>query len=82
MLALGYGLSTLLDLVDKQNPTINQYLKASSYGPNDELDFQEFKFKFAVGVEGYLDREPRHDPRYIKWMARVYYFDSAEEANK
>ena len=35
MLALGYGLSTLLDLIDKQNPTINQYHKASSYGPND-----------------------------------------------
>ena len=82
MLALGYGLTTLLDLIDKQNPTINQYYKASSYGPNDELDFQEFNFKFAVGVEGYFDRKPRHDPRYVKWLARVYYYDNAEEKYK
>ena len=82
MLALGYGLTTLLDLIDKQNPTINQYHKASSYGPNDELDFKEFSFKFAVGVEGYFDRKPRHDPRYVKWLARVYYYDNADDSFK
>ena len=39
---------------------------------NDRLNFNDIKFRFAFTIEGYLDREMKNDPRYVKYLVRIF----------
>ena len=37
-----------------------------------KLDLTLIGFKMAFSVEGYLDSELKDDPRYVKYIVRIY----------
>ena len=36
------------------------------------LDLTEAKFNIAFAIEGYIDGQLKNDPRYVKYMARIF----------
>ena len=36
------------------------------------MNFMQSKIRFAFGIEGFLDKELKNDPRYVKSFARMY----------
>ena len=37
------------------------------------MNLNDRNFRVAVAFDGYLDRELKADPRYVKWIFRVAY---------
>ncbi len=66
-----YGSLKLTHLIDKYNPQISEIEEKSYYDQTDKLSLSDINFKFAVAVEGYIDKELKIDPRYVKFMARI-----------
>ena len=40
---------------------------------NDPIDLNAINFKVAFAFEGYNDKELKDDPRFVKWIFRVFY---------
>ena len=61
-------------MLDRDNPNVTQFLERNIYDFKDKLDLNEetTKFRIAFTVEGYLDRLQKNDPRYVKYLARLY----------
>ena len=36
------------------------------------MNLQENGVRFAFGIEGFLDKELKDDPRYVKWIVRTF----------
>ena len=71
-----YSMIKLLHLFKRHNPLINTYEESNAlageyFYPSDE------GFVIAVGLEEYTTKEPKNDPRYVKWIANyIVYEDS------
>ena len=58
--------------MSKHNPFISEMTERNIIDYNTRLDLNEIGFKMAFSVEGYLDSEVRDDPRYVKYIVRIF----------
>jgi len=72
MVFLTYGVIKLQHLMDKHNPFISEVTEKNRFDYNTRLNLNEINFKMAFSVEGYLDNQVRDDPRYVKYIVRIY----------
>ena len=72
MVWLTYAVLKLSHMLSKQNPMISEILERNFFDYKTKLDLTQIDFKMAFGVEGYLDSELRDDPRYVKYIVRIY----------
>lgn len=70
---IGYALIKLTHLLDKKNPLIAETKETNFYDFNTRINLNEIDFKMAFTVEGYQDKKIKDDPRYVKFIARMYY---------
>ena len=70
---IGYALIKLAHLLNKKNPLIAETKETNFYDFNTRVNFNEIGFKMAFTVEGYQDKKMKNDPRYVKFLARMYY---------
>ena len=42
------------------------------YNFEEVLSLKEINFKIAFSVEGYVEREVKDDPRYVKYLVRTF----------
>ena len=69
-----FGLVKLQHLSIRKNPVITTFDDKSAIDAEDTYDTAEFAedgFQIGVGIRGY-EKGVHDDPRYIKWVARVY----------
>lgn len=66
-----YGSLKLSHLLDKYNPSISEIKEFNFYDSSEHLVLDDFGFRIAFAVEGYLESKLRNDHRYVKYMARV-----------
>ena len=67
-----YGSLKLSHLLDKYNPSISEIKEFNFYDSSERLVLDDFGFRIAFTVESYLQPKLRNDPRYVKYMARVF----------
>ena len=59
-------------MLSKQNPMISEIRERNFFDYQTKLDLTQINFKMAFSVEGYLDYELKDDPRYVKYIVRIY----------
>ena len=71
IITFSYATSKMVDLSQKKDPFITQSVEKDFYNLEEGLNLNQANFRFAIGAFNY-DYEARNDPRYIKWIARLY----------
>ncbi len=66
-----YGSLKMTHLISKYNPQISEIKEQNFYDMSTKLDLSAINFNIAFAVEGYIDKELKIDPRYVKFMARI-----------
>ena len=46
---------------------------------NDRISLNDINFRFAFSIEGYHSREMKNDPRYVKYLVRVFGIHEGKE---
>ena len=72
ILVMIYASLKLIQLQDRNNPNISQFLEENIYDHTEKLDLNEAQFRIAFSVEGFHDREMKDDHRYVKYLVRLY----------
>ena len=65
-----YGANKLTHMLERRNPTISSFTERDAVTKDDELSLKGTGLRFAFGVEGFLDKELKDDPAYVKWYVR------------
>ena len=50
--------------------------------PEEKFNFRDNGLKFAFGIEGFIDKELKEDPRYVKFFARLYGYKDGSKYEK
>ena len=82
VVVLIYSTIKMMHLFDRHNPQISQVLQRSVYDFNERLSFNEIKFRIAFSVEGYISRERKDDPKYVKYLVRIFGKTKGKEYEK
>ena len=67
-----YGALKMIHLLSKHNPNLSTYTDYSYFDSKDVLNLRDKKIKVAFGIEGFLDKELKYDPQYVKNMVRLW----------
>ena len=71
MTFMAYGAVKFSQLMSRHNPFISELTDRNFYDLNTKLDLNAINFKLAFSVEGYLDKESKNDPAYVKILTRL-----------
>ena len=77
---IGYGLIKFNHLLTKHNPLISEVNEKFFYDWQEQLDLKDIGFRFAWTFEGYLDKERKDDPRYVKQIVRILRREAGKES--
>ena len=72
MVMMLYGAIKLVQLLSKTNPNISSYVEQNYFDSSEVIDMKDKKIRFAFGMEGFLDKELKNDPRYVKNLVRMW----------
>ena len=67
---LMYATIKCVQMLSRANPNISSYLQTNALDSSQVVNFKDNGVRFAFGVEGYLDKQLKDDPRYVKWIVR------------
>ena len=67
---LMYATLKLIQMLSRANPTVSSYLQSGVLDSTNVVNFKEKNLRFAFGVEGFLDKELKDDPKYVKSIVR------------
>ena len=67
-----YASIKLIQLFDKHNPNVSQIHEKDVHDMNDRISLNDINFRFAFSFEGYHSREMKNDPRYVKYLVRIF----------
>mmetsp|Transcript_31913 Transcript_31913/g.39629 ORF Transcript_31913/g.39629 Transcript_31913/m.39629 type:complete len:121 (-) Transcript_31913:819-1181(-) len=67
-----YGALKLVMLVSRANPNVSTYLEQNFFDSSERMNLKERGVRFAFGIEGFLDKELKNDPRYVKTLFRLW----------
>ena len=66
-----YSLTKLLQLMSRHNPQIASFEERGLLDSSLVFNFNDRDWRFAFTVEGFLDKQTKEDPRYVKGLARL-----------
>ena len=72
VIILVYSSMKLIQLFDRHTPTVSQVLDKNVFDYNEQINLNEIKFRVAFSVEGYHSREMKNDPKYVKYLVRIF----------
>ena len=67
---LMYATVKFIHMLNRHNPSVSSYLKSSFLDSSNIVNFKDKNLRFAFGVEGYLDKELKDDPKFVKSILR------------
>ena len=65
-----FSLQKLQHLLMRQNPSINTYMELEAFTAEDKLNLEKENVRIAFTLEDYFTREPKMDPKYVKWFGQ------------
>ena len=79
ILMMVYSLTKLLQLLQRHNPQVASFSENGVLDPSFEFNFRDQDWRFAFVIEGFLDKEPKDDPQYVKGLARIFWHRNGAE---
>ena len=76
---LVYASIKVIHLLSKHNPNVVMVHEKNFFDYKDKLDLNQIDFRLAFSVENYHTREFKNDPRYVKYLVRIYGVENGEE---
>lgn len=73
-----YGVIKFEQLATRNNPTISTAIIENEYDSTKQVNLNELNFRIAFAVKDTFSQETKHDPRYVKWFARLVSYDGEE----
>ena len=67
-----YSNIKIIALVNKLDPELNVVTSLNYVAAEEKLNLNEANFRMAFVVEGFADRKRKADPRYVKYIARLW----------
>ena len=77
-----YTVIKTIHLAEGTNPVMSELRISDNYSSLDKFFLAEKNFKMAFSVEGFLDKENKNDPRYVKWYVRIVNTDDGKRSEK
>ena len=59
-------------LTSRHNPSTSSMRQSYFYDSEKQVDLVQEGLRVAFGVEGYLDGETKDDPRFVKYLVRIF----------
>ena len=72
LLTMLYAILRLIVLMRGSNPQINVITSRNLIQNDEILNLNEMNYRMAFVVEGFADKRRRSDPRYVKYIARIW----------
>lgn len=72
VVVLIYGTMKFVDLYTRDGPTVNDTKIDDHFPASEMINFNERNWRMAFTIENISDRFSITDPRYVKWLARLY----------
>ena len=69
---LAYTMIKTQHLVSGANPVISSTIIPEHYSPLEKFYLRDAGVRVAFSVEGFIDRQNKNDPRYVKWLVRLF----------
>ena len=67
-----YSTLKLMHLFSHYNPVIASHKIENAISSDDHYNMEQTNLPFAFTLEGYIVKETKDDPRYVKTFARTY----------
>lgn len=67
-----YASIKMIQLINRTNPNIAQFLEKDVYDSTTRLNLNEINYRVAFTVEGYHSRERKDDHKYVKYLVRIF----------
>ena len=58
--------------MSKSNPSVGMYTDRGAVTNSESLNLRDAGLSFAFGLEGFIDKELKDDPRYVKMYVRQF----------
>ena len=58
-------------MLERHNPTILNLTQQDAVSKDEVTNLVDAGIRFAFGIEGFLDKELKSDPAYVKWLVRT-----------
>ena len=69
-------------MLKRTNPTISSFTAKNEVTKYDDLNLKNADLRFAFAVEGFIDKQLKDDPRFVKYMVRTVTRDNGKETEK
>ena len=77
-----YASIKMIQMYEHHNPQVAQFTEKTVFDFNEKLDLNAINFRLAFTVEGYHSREQKNDPRYVKYLVRIFGIKDGKEYEK
>ena len=67
-----YATIQLINLMNRRNPTMSQFIEEHYFNENDKYNLNTSGFKIAFAIEDYHTQVLKDDTRYVKWIIRLF----------
>ena len=74
-----YALVQFLNLASNKNLNLSIFVDEHHFNKDDKYNLNESNFRIAVAIEGFRKKDMKDDPRFVKWIFRVYGKKDGEE---
>lgn len=68
---IGYAMSSFSQMITHSNPLITIATIQNYFDSTNVVNFDNFGFKVAFFVQGYIDNEPKDDPDKVQWVIQL-----------
>ena len=77
-----YASAKFVQLQSHHNPNISTHNEVKFYKSEDPINLNKVNFRFAVSFEDYHTQKSKFDPRYVKYLIRLYFTEDGVEKEK
>jgi len=77
-----YSTHKLMQLLSRANPTVSSSVEFKQLDSSAVFDLYAENYRFAFGVEGFLDKQFKDDPRFVKPFFRKVWRTGGVEFEK
>ena len=67
-----YALVKFIHLESKHNPNVTTNVEDWQFNVDDPINLNQIGFRMAFAFEGYRKNDLKNDPRFVKWIFRLY----------
>ena len=71
-IVLLYAVVKFIQLESRENPNITEYMETFITDSESPANLNSLNGRIAFSFEGYRDKNIKDDPRFVKWIFRIY----------